>query len=135
MVWEHAVSATPWLAVGRRGMVLEQRTHATPAARRTRCFVAPAARHTHWGHSSTGQSMKLPRQFTCPNSRADGMRITGFTDAGSSPAGSFHSPQFGAYGPLPRATGTRSSTEHHRAPQSAVSPHELPLPDEGRTVR
>src|SRR6478672_7243106 len=36
----------------------------------------------------------------------------------------------GAYGHWPRATGTRSSSS-----QSALSPHELPLPDEGRNVR
>jgi len=36
----------------------------------------------------------------------------------------------GAYGHWPRATGTRSSST-----QSALSPHELPLPDEGRNVR
>src|SRR5687767_13631108 len=73
MVWENAVHeahaapaalARSWLAVGRRGMVLEQRTHATPAARRTRCLVAPPALHTHQptkslvsrGHSSSGRA-------------------------------------------------------------------------------
>lgn len=38
-----AASTSPWFAVGRRGMVLEWRTHATPTARRTRCLVAPPA--------------------------------------------------------------------------------------------
>jgi hypothetical protein len=37
--------------------------------------------------------------------------------------------RLGAYGRWPRAAGTVAQF------QSAASPHELPLPDEGRTVR
>ena len=77
-----STAATP-RPVGRRGMVHEQRTHATPAARRTLCHVAPKAHHTRMryhkltnsqtheptiqpanslvfgGYSSTGQSIRL----------------------------------------------------------------------------
>ena len=167
MVRKHQASTTSWLVVGRRSMVLEQRTHATPAARRARCFVAPPARHTHgaiaqlvrasgcrpdgcgfdsrWSRSldtrcpspsgaravlhspraggaacicqkleravaQLVRARESPRHLTCP--RTHGPTAPGLSNlvvAGSSPAGPFH-PQFGAYGPLPRATGTRSST-------------------------
>jgi hypothetical protein len=42
----HAGLVTPWSAVGRRDMVQWAEGHATPAARRTRCHVAPPAHHT-----------------------------------------------------------------------------------------
>ena len=39
-------TSNTWSAVGRRDMVQWAEDHATPAARRTRCHVAPPAHHT-----------------------------------------------------------------------------------------
>lgn len=74
-------------------------------------------------HSNARQNRPSGRRFDTGNNgtehRLRGLGIAKEVDTG-------------AYGPLPRAAGDRSS---RRAAQSTTSPHELPLPDEGRNVR
>ena len=119
-------TATPWSVVGRRGMVQWAEDHATPTARRIRCFVAPPAHYTSLSLSSGARAV--------PHSpRAGGAARWQATFRWcwtKGPSRTVHSLDrlgtisvVGAHGRRPRATGHSSSTANDRARRRRTSSH------------
>jgi hypothetical protein len=116
MIWINA------LVVGRRGMMHHAERHATPLHDGSAAVAAPAPGAHDYSMPLARNAVPLSPRVRGGSAAAEVRVLRCAQDDNSF---------LGAYGLCRAPTGSVAQ----RARQSTASPHELPMPDEGRTVR